>query len=719
MPQHDEVTLKFGAETADAARGVEQLATTLRTLADAIPDEQLRSQAQSVASAFEDASKKIQAALKSQVDGAAEASGGLGKLRESMGSLLAIGKQLLPVLGVAASAELARRVVMSADAEERLVRQLQAFVASREEAEEAFRQLEELGATPPFGLDQWIEAFTRLKTVGIDPSIERLRALGDFAVAVNRDLGTVTAAFARAALGEYRALKQLGIDVEEQAGRLQVRFAGMTRDVEDNGRAVVSVLEEIARTNFAGLMDDQAKTLAGSLGLLKLRIENVAEAIAQGGLLDALSRVADDLSRVVESSGRAESAAERIGRILGAIVDGLRGAFGGITAVFDGVVGALFKVGQYAAIVASKIIGINESLARMVGLEKFASGLKQTRRDVEDMSVALQDMASRHFADMESAARRGQQALFDMFSPPQREQVERNTEAILAAASAASQFGVAAAAAGAASAKAGAETERAQQRAKVATDDATRAIREQIAALEERVRVTAKTQEEAQSALADLESRRAELVAKGALSLEESEELVRIESQLFDSRKKVVEATKDASAAMLDLDVAQAEAAKSADAVAQAWEEFDRASAELSRNIDEVAKGFEVSGEAFSGVGATADEVAESFRELQERSGWTSDLAVTATEAGIRIEGVGRAADDAAQSMERVAGATERVASAAEEATTAEEQARLLANAWRAVADASSSHVEQVRELVALYRELQELISGARGGDDV
>jgi len=154
----------------------------------------------------------------------------------------------------------------------------------------AFETLQKFAATTPYSIDQAVTAFTRLTNLGLDPSIKSLTAYGNTASAMGKDLMQMVEAVADAATGEFERLKEFGIRASKQGDNVSLTFKGVTETVKFSAENIQKYLLKLAETNFAGAMDERAKTLDGAISNLSDSWDQLFLTISKSGVGEEIAR---------------------------------------------------------------------------------------------------------------------------------------------------------------------------------------------------------------------------------------------------------------------------------------------------------------------------------------------------------------------------------------------------------------------------------------------
>lgn len=181
---------------------------------------------------------------------------------------------------------------------------------SVEAAGAAFEALQKFAATTPYSIDQAVTAFTRLKNLGLDPSIKSLTAYGNTASAMGKDLMQMVEAVADAATGEFERLKEFGIRASKQGDNVSLTFKGVTETVKFSSENIQKYLLKLAETNFSGAMEERAKTLDGALSNLGDSWDQLFLTISKSGIGENIADAARVGSSALDVLGRSITSAD-------------------------------------------------------------------------------------------------------------------------------------------------------------------------------------------------------------------------------------------------------------------------------------------------------------------------------------------------------------------------------------------------------------------------
>lgn len=170
---------------------------------------------------------------------------------------------------------------------------LETVLGSASKAATQFDKLKEFAKTTPFALQQSVEAFTKLKLLGLDPSERSLRSFGNTAAAMGKSLTQFIEAVADASTMEFERLKEFGIKARQQTETVTFTFQGVKTVVKKEAAEIAEFLTQLGEVQFAGAMDKQMDSITGALSNLQDSFANLGDAIGEGGFADTVEFLAN------------------------------------------------------------------------------------------------------------------------------------------------------------------------------------------------------------------------------------------------------------------------------------------------------------------------------------------------------------------------------------------------------------------------------------------
>lgn len=177
---------------------------------------------------------------------------------------------------------------------------LKTVTGGADQASAAWSRLVAFAAKTPYSLAQSVEAFTKLKALGLDPSERSMTSFGNTASAMGKDIMQMAEAVADASTGEFERLKEFGIKASKEGDKVSLTFQGVTTTIGNSAAEITEYLTKIGEVNFAGAMEDRAKTLDGSISNLEDRFASLYLTVSQSGIGDAIKAAVDKASEALE-----------------------------------------------------------------------------------------------------------------------------------------------------------------------------------------------------------------------------------------------------------------------------------------------------------------------------------------------------------------------------------------------------------------------------------
>ena len=198
------------------------------------------------------------------------------------------------------------------------VSSLSAITGNIEDAKLLFNDLNNLSRKIPQQFDDITAAAVNLNKSGIVPTEENIKALSAIAVGTNNTLASVSQVVTSAALGQVKALKQLGIVAKATGDQIEVSYKGQKSVIDNTSESIMKYINDISKNNFAETLN-ATKNLSDAWS-------DMWTAIATG---DVGKEIADSIytaSRALDTFTAWLKSAE-IQQALGGVVRAFKGAF--------------------------------------------------------------------------------------------------------------------------------------------------------------------------------------------------------------------------------------------------------------------------------------------------------------------------------------------------------------------------------------------------------
>ena len=147
------------------------------------------------------------------------------------------------------------------------------FTGSVENADGAFKILQEFAKNTPFSLQEVVGSFNLLVSQGIKPTEKQLMAFADISGGTSKSIMQFAEAVADASVGEFERLKEFGIKASKEGDKVTLRIGDLSKTVNNDSASIVAALTDIANTNFAGGAERQAQTLGGAITNLRDNVD--------------------------------------------------------------------------------------------------------------------------------------------------------------------------------------------------------------------------------------------------------------------------------------------------------------------------------------------------------------------------------------------------------------------------------------------------------------
>jgi hypothetical protein len=218
------------------------------------------------------------------------------------------------------------KIVNSLKDYESKVSSLSAITGNIEDAKILFNDLNNLSRKIPQQFDDITAAAVNLNKSGIVPTEENIKALSAIAVGTNNTLAGVSQVVTSAALGQVKALKQLGIVAKATGDQIEVSYKGQQTVIDNTSESIMKYINDISKNNFAETLNFQMRGMTGATKNLSDAWSDMWTAIATG---DVGREIADSIytaSRALDSFTAWLKSAE-VQQALGGIVRAFKGAF--------------------------------------------------------------------------------------------------------------------------------------------------------------------------------------------------------------------------------------------------------------------------------------------------------------------------------------------------------------------------------------------------------
>jgi chemotaxis protein histidine kinase CheA len=245
-----------------------------------------------------DDQRRLSSALHEAGNAAQSQGGAMGRLQEMIAGV-AGGQLAADALRAIGSAviELGKEIIVTGANFESLRARLKTVEGSTEAAAASFRTIQDFAKATPFEVEDITTAFVQLRVRGIDPTTDKLTALGDLSSAFGYGFQEVVEAIGAVARGELDSIEKFGIGAKIAGDKIILSFRGQTEVIGRSADEVTNVLAKWGKlSGIQGAMGEQAATTAGMFSNLKDTVAAFFDQIAQSGVLDEVKLLMQELS---------------------------------------------------------------------------------------------------------------------------------------------------------------------------------------------------------------------------------------------------------------------------------------------------------------------------------------------------------------------------------------------------------------------------------------
>ena len=146
---------------------------------------------------------------------------------------------------------------------------LSAFTGSMESAKAKFWELNALEDKTCQSTDKLANAFVILGKYGLDNSSKALTSYSQIAVAMNKTVEEVANAIGNASQGQFKSLKELGIQARQEGDQIILTYQGVTTAIGANTGELEKYIQKLSDNNFSGILEEKTKTVEGAMNRMK------------------------------------------------------------------------------------------------------------------------------------------------------------------------------------------------------------------------------------------------------------------------------------------------------------------------------------------------------------------------------------------------------------------------------------------------------------------
>jgi hypothetical protein len=202
------------------------------------------------------------------------------RLNKFGSNVATVGKSLIAGFGLI---EITRGVIDVTAEFEKFEAILTNTLGDSSKAQKALKDIREFAQETPFEVSEITAAYVRWANQGLNPTIDRMKKLGDVASSLGAGFEQTAEAFKDLAVGQTKRLEEIGISATQANGRIQLSFKGVNLEIEKNAEGVQKALDVYSQLNgVLGTSDAISQTLGGRISNLKDAWANLLLTIGNG-----------------------------------------------------------------------------------------------------------------------------------------------------------------------------------------------------------------------------------------------------------------------------------------------------------------------------------------------------------------------------------------------------------------------------------------------------
>lgn len=237
----------------------------------------------------------------------------------------------------------------------------------------------------PYQLDEIIEAFIRLKALGLDATSEALTSYGNTASAFGKNITDFTDAVSSAVMLNFKSLRTFGIQTQVEGDKVRFTFQGITTTVGKSAQEIETYLKSIGLINFGGAIKEQMDTMGGAMSNIEDAVSKLIRSIGENGLNKALKETFLQFNELLDGSGEA---AKAIGQTLATAVNTASKAFFTLVQYIEPII--TFLTVRLGACLITKGIDLLKASVYALNVDSH-NVAKQAAKDHADTLEKLKD----------------------------------------------------------------------------------------------------------------------------------------------------------------------------------------------------------------------------------------------------------------------------------------------------------------------------------------
>ena len=202
---------------------------------------------------------------------------------------------------------------------------LQANTGSIQETNDAFDLILDFTATTTFQIEQVTQAFIEFRRLGISPTREQLKGIGNVAAAQGQSIDQVALAIFRGGTTSIEQLQSLGFTAKTTGNTMDIAFGDISATIDKSVESVLEFVAGVGDIAFPDAIEQRARTLTGAVSNLGDRVSVFQNQIGEAGLKTALIDLTLTFNDLIRQGGEG-GLADVLGQVLGGAIQTFKNA---------------------------------------------------------------------------------------------------------------------------------------------------------------------------------------------------------------------------------------------------------------------------------------------------------------------------------------------------------------------------------------------------------
>lgn len=278
-------------------------------------------------------------------------------------------------LGSAGAVAIGAGAIVATDRKQQQLVGLETATGSMETAQRERARLKTFGRNSGIGGNDTIEAYIRLKNLGLKNDDRTIGNLSNIAAgSKGKTNNDIIEAVADAATGEFERLKEFGFKAKQSGDEVAITFKGITTTIKRDASTITEYLSAIGENDFAGAVGRKSKTLSGEFSTLKESAGDFLVEVGENGLGKAINEVVKKLDTTTRSGkSLAATLGESLARIVRQLFDLLMQGLPIFTSLIELVLKIVEAVGGPGGLVALLVAGKGAMVAMNLAMSAMSA----------------------------------------------------------------------------------------------------------------------------------------------------------------------------------------------------------------------------------------------------------------------------------------------------------------------------------------------------------